>query len=71
MKSEADWRRELSAEQYAVLRQQATERPFTGKYVNTKAAGACMPAPLAVKTCFRRLTKYNSMSGWPSFLGCG
>ena len=39
MKSDADWRRELSPEQYAVLRQQATERPFTGEYVNSKAEG--------------------------------
>ena len=38
-KSDADWRQELSPEQYAVLRQQATERPFTGEYVNSKAEG--------------------------------
>jgi len=65
-KSDAEWRRELSPEQYAVLRQQATERPFSGKYVNSKASGvyACAACGQAL---FSSATKYNSMSGWPSF----
>ena len=66
MKSEAEWRRELSREQYAVLRQQATERPFTGKYVNTKAAGVYACAACG-QELFSSATKYNSMCGWPSF----
>ncbi len=65
-KSEAEWRRELSAEQYAVLRGQATERPFTGKYVNTKASGVYACAACG-QELFSSATKYNSMSGWPSF----
>ena len=66
MKSEAEWRRELSPEQYAVLRQQATERPFTGKYVNTTAAGVYACAACG-QELFSSAAKYNSMSGWPSF----
>ncbi len=66
MKSDEEWRRELSPEQYAVLRQQATERPFTGQYVNSKAEGvyACAACGQAL---FSSETKYNSFSGWPSF----
>ncbi len=65
-RSEAEWRRELSAEQYAVLRQQATERPFSGKYVNSKTAGVYACAACG-QELFSSATKYNSMSGWPSF----
>jgi len=65
-KSEAEWRRQLSPQQYAVLRQQGTERPFTGKYVNTKAAGVYSCAACG-QELFASGTKYNSRSGWPSF----
>lgn len=66
VKSEREWRQQLSPEQYAVLRQQATERPFTGKYVNSKAQGvyACVACG---QELFSSATKYNSFSGWPSF----
>ena len=65
-KTEADWKRELSPERYAVLREAATERPFSGAlYHNeadgTYACGAC-GAPL-----FRSNTKFESGTGWPSF----
>ncbi len=65
-KTDAEWRRQLSPEQYAVLRQQATERPFTGQYVNSKASGvyACAGCGQAL---FSSKTKYNSFCGWPSF----
>lgn len=66
VKSDAEWRRELSPEQYAVLRQQATERPFTGKYVNSKASGMYTCAACG-QELFSSDTKYNSFSGWPSF----
>lgn len=65
-KSEQEWRELLSPEQYAVLREQATERPFTGEYVDTKTPGvyrcAACGSPL-----FSSETKFNSGSGWPSF----
>jgi peptide-methionine (R)-S-oxide reductase len=65
-KSDAEWRRELSPEQYAVLREGATERAFSGAlYHNhdagTYQCGAC-GAPL-----FSSEAKYESGSGWPSF----
>ncbi len=65
-KSEEQWRAELSREEYAVLRQAGTERPWSGKYVDTKVVG--------VYTCracgqelFRSDTKFDSHCGWPSF----
>ncbi len=66
VKSEQEWRQQLSPEQYAVLRQQATERPFAGKYVNSKAQGMYNCAACG-QELFSSSTKYNSFSGWPSF----
>ncbi len=65
-KSEAQWRDELSEEQYYVCRQKGTERAFTGKYHDCKEDGtyvcSCCGEPL-----FDSDTKYDSGSGWPSF----
>jgi peptide-methionine (R)-S-oxide reductase len=65
-KSDAEWRRELSPEEYQVAREGGTERAFTGRYWNTKASGTyrcvCCGEPL-----FDSSTKYDSGSGWPSF----
>ena len=65
-KTEEEWRRELSPEQYAVCRQKGTERAFSGKYYDCKEDGvyrcACCGAAL-----FSSDTKYDSGSGWPSF----
>ena len=65
-KTDAEWRKELTPEQYAVTRQQATERPFTGKYVHNNAEGiyACVACGLPL---FSSETKFESGSGWPSF----
>jgi len=65
-KTEEQWKSELSDEEYAVLRQAATERPFTGEYNDTKTEGV-----YACRACgnelFRSDTKFDSHCGWPSF----
>lgn len=66
MKTDEQWQQELSPEQYAVLRQHATERPFTGEYVNTKTPGVYLCAACG-QPLFSSQTKFNSGSGWPSF----
>ena len=65
-KSEQEWREVLTPEQYAVLREQATERPFSGEYVNTKTAGTYRCAACG-QALFTSETKFKSGSGWPSF----
>jgi peptide-methionine (R)-S-oxide reductase len=65
-KTDAEWREELTPEQYAVLRQQATERPFTGEYVHNKAEGTYHCAACG-QALFSSDTKFESGSGWPSF----
>jgi peptide-methionine (R)-S-oxide reductase len=63
---DAEWRAKLTPEQYAVTREAATERPFTGQYVDHKADGVytcvCCGEPL-----FDSQTKFESGTGWPSF----
>ncbi len=65
-KTDQEWRQELSDHQYRILRQAGTERPFTGEYVHNKANGMYMCAGCG-NTLFSSSTKYDSMSGWPSF----
>jgi peptide-methionine (R)-S-oxide reductase len=65
-KSEAEWRDQLTAEQYHVLRQKGTERAFTGKYWNTKTPGTYLCAACG-QELFGADVKYDSGSGWPSF----
>ena len=66
VKSDAEWREQLSKPEYAVLRQAGTERPWTGEYVETKTPGV-----YGCRACgaelFRSDTKFESQSGWPSF----
>jgi peptide-methionine (R)-S-oxide reductase len=66
VKSDAQWRQELSPEQYQILRQKGTERPFTGEYYHNKAAGAYLCAACG-QELFSSDTKYESGSGWPSY----
>ena len=65
-KTEEEWRRELTPEQYNVLRQKGTERPWTGRYATTKDEGTYRCAGCGAEL-FRSDTKYESGSGWPSF----
>jgi len=65
-KTEEEWRKQLSPEQYNIARKAGTEPAFTGKYWKTKEDGtyacACCGAPL-----FSSNTKFDSGTGWPSF----
>jgi peptide-methionine (R)-S-oxide reductase len=65
-KSDSEWREQLTPEQYAVTRQKATERPFSGEYEKTTTPGVyhcvCCGAPL-----FESDAKFNAGCGWPSF----
>lgn len=64
--TEEEWRKRLSPEQYAILRQKGTERAFTGKYEQNKQAGMYKCAGCGLPL-FVSDTKYDSGSGWPSF----
>ncbi len=65
-KTDEEWREQLTPEQYAVLRRQATEPPFQGKYVFTKDGGVYRCAGCGA-ALFASGTKFDSGTGWPSF----
>ncbi len=66
IKTEEEWRRELTPQEYAILRQAATERPFTGEYVDTETEGMYVCRACG-QPLFSSQTKFHSGSGWPSF----
>ncbi len=66
VKTEQEWRRQLTAEQYDVTREKGTERPFTGEYWDTKTPGIYTCVGCGAEL-FDSKTKFKSGTGWPSF----
>ena len=66
MTTDEEWKKKLTKEQYNVLRNKATESPFSGKYEKNKEQGMYTCSGCGIKL-FSSKTKFDSDSGWPSF----
>ena len=66
IKTEEEWKKQLTPEQFAVARQKATERAFTGEYADCKDKGTYRCVACGAEL-FSSDTKFDSGSGWPSF----
>ena len=66
MKTDAEWKDILTPDQYRVLREKGTERPFSGEYANSHETGTYVCAACG-NELFSSKTKYDSGTGWPSF----
>lgn len=66
IKTDAQWKQELTPEQYEIMRQKGTEAPFSGEYVHTKDKGMYTCAACG-NVLFASDTKFESGTGWPSF----
>jgi peptide-methionine (R)-S-oxide reductase len=66
VKSEEEWKKELSPEVFHIMREKGTENPFTGKYYKNKEKGTYLCAACG-NLLFSSETKFESGSGWPSF----
>ena len=65
-KSEEEWKKDLTPEQFEILRKKGTERAGTGRYLQNKDTGVYTCAACN-QPVFKSTTKYESRSGWPSF----
>ncbi|HVR96890.1 MAG TPA: peptide-methionine (R)-S-oxide reductase MsrB [Thermoanaerobaculia bacterium] len=66
VKSDDEWKKEMTAEEFQVMRKQGTERAFTGKYWNTHEKGTYLCGACGLEL-FSSDTKFDSGTGWPSF----